>query len=137
MDELPHPSAFGAPSPPLSVLVIDDFEDAAESLVDVLTLYEFAARAVPCAEDALQEPLPDVVILELCLPGTNGWELVRQMREREADKRPLFIAVTTCGTERDRRKSQDAGIDLHLVKPVEPAVLVGVLKRFSRAAASG
>jgi CheY-like chemotaxis protein len=114
---------------PLSVLVVDDFEDAAWSLVDMLVLYGCAARAVCCADEALQETLPDVVILELGLPGLDGWELVRRMRSRPCDKQPLYIAVTTCGLERDRHKSKEAGIDLHLVKPVEPAVLVGALKR--------
>lgn len=122
-------------APALSVLIVDESRDAADSLAELLRLYDHRVRVVYAAADALAEDPPDVVVLEVGAPGLDGWELVRRMRSRPCEKRSLYIAVTTCGLERDRHKSKEAGIDLHLLKPVEPAVLVGVLKRFARAIA--
>ena len=62
----------------------------------------------------------------------NGWELVRWMKDRWTDKPPHYVAVTTCGTENDRRRSAEAGIEFHLVKPVEPGLLTKVLEQFAR-----
>ena len=68
------------------------------------------------------------------MPGMDGWELARRFHARTGPRgmRPLLIAATGCGSDADRRKSAEAGIDLHLLKPVEPAYLAGVLWRFSR-----
>jgi two-component system, OmpR family, response regulator len=116
----------------LSVLIVDDNRDAADSLAELLRLYGHGVRVAYCPEDALAEDPPDVLILEVRLPGVDGWELVRQMRERATAKQPFYIAATTRGSKADRRRSEEAGIDLHLVKPIDPAVLVGVLNRFAR-----
>src|SRR6476646_4244602 len=126
--------AFRPPSrESLSVLVVDAYRDAADSLTELLRLHGHGVQTAYHPAAALAADPPDVVILELRLPGTDGWELVRRMRGRPAEKQPLFVAVTTCGRDADRQKSGEAGIDLHLVKPVDPAVLVGVLRRFARA----
>lgn len=121
-----------SPSRNLSVLLVDDNRDVADSLAEVLTIFEYDVRVAYGAADALAAEPADAVLLELRLPGMSGWELVREMRERVAEKQPLYIAVTTCGRTEDRLRSEEAGIDLHLVKPVDPAVLVGVLRRFDR-----
>jgi DNA-binding response OmpR family regulator len=115
----------------LDVLIIDSFPEAADSLADLLRLHGHAVRVAYDAAGALTADAPDVVILELRLPGRGGWELVREMRSRPG-KPPLFVAATTCASQEARRRSDEAGVDLHLVKPVEPAVLVGVLRRFAR-----
>ncbi len=123
---------------PLSVLVVDDDPDTADSLTDLITLYGFGARSALSGGDALQlaaaDP-PDVVFLDLWMPGMDGWELARQLTN--VAKPPILVAITGCETEDDRRRSNLAGIDLHLVKPLEPAVLVGMLKRFARALTPG
>ena len=124
-----------SPSQNLSVLLVDDNRDAADSLAEVLTFFEYDVRIVYGAADALAAEPADVVILELRLPRMSGWDLVRRMRERGTEKQPLYIAVTTCGRTEDRFRSEEAGIDIHLVKPVDPGVLVGVLRRFVRALA--
>jgi DNA-binding response OmpR family regulator len=125
------PSAAGT----LSVLVVDDFRDGADSLTDLLRLFGHGVQTAYDPASALAADRPDVVVLELRLAGIDGWELVRRMRARDAGKRPLFIAVITCGTEGDRRRSAEAGSDLHLVKPVEPAVLTGEVRRLTRGSA--
>ncbi len=123
---------------PLSVLVIDDDRDTAESLTDLLTLHGFAARAVTTVADAERAAadLPDAVVLDIRLPGMNGWDLARRLAD--APKPPFLVAVSGCGcvTEADKLRFAGAGIQLHLVKPVDPAVLVGVLRRFARAVGS-
>jgi CheY-like chemotaxis protein len=123
----------------LSVLVVDDLADAAVSLAVLLKLCGFHAQAVYTGAAALraaEESPPDAVVLDLRMPGMDGWELARRLHARAAPrgrgKRPLLIAMTGCGSESARRKSAEAGIDLHLLKPVEPAYLAGVLWRFSR-----
>jgi CheY-like chemotaxis protein len=73
-----------------------------------------------------------VAILDLLMPGMNGWELARKLRDQAAGKRPFLIAMTGCATEENRRRSREAGIDLHLLKPTDPALVVGVLERFAR-----
>jgi hypothetical protein len=53
-------------------------------------------------------------------------------RERPVQRQPLYVAVTTCGREEDLQHSAETGIDLHLIKPVDPVVLIGVMRRFAR-----
>jgi DNA-binding response OmpR family regulator len=120
---------------PLSVLVVDDNEDTANSLATLLAMKGYSARPAASAAEALlaaaADP-PDVVILDLKMPGMDGWELAQRLRDQATEKQPLLVAVTGCDSERDRYQSADVGIDLHLAKPVEPGVIVGVLKRFAR-----
>ncbi|MCE9567365.1 MAG: response regulator [Planctomycetes bacterium] len=115
----------------LSVLLVDDYADGADTLAELLRLHGHCVRVAYSPEAALDALPADVVILELKLHGTDGWSLVRQMQHRAVEKLPLFVAVTTCGSPKDRQRSEEAGIDLHLIKPVEPAILVGLLRRFS------
>lgn len=119
----------------MTVLVVDDEADAADSLALVLELSGFAARVAADGAGALRaaraDP-PDAVVLDLLMPGMDGWELARRLRDEALGRRPLLIAVTGCGTEEARRRSAAAGIDLHLLKPTDPGLLVGVLERFAR-----
>jgi DNA-binding response OmpR family regulator len=120
---------------PLSVLVVDDHPDAADSLAEVLALHGHRPRVALGGADALamaeSEP-PDVVLTDLVMPGVDGFELARRLRERTGSP-PVLVALTGCGSARDRERVITAGFDLYLVKPVEPAALVGVLRNFTRA----
>jgi CheY-like chemotaxis protein len=62
----------------------------------------------------------------------SGWEVARWVTGQPAEKRPLLVAITGYGREEDRRRSEEAGMDLHLVKPVDPDELLGLLRRFYR-----
>ena len=73
---------------------------------------------------------PDVALVDIGLPGMDGYELVRHFRRPRPWKTPLLIAVTGYGRDVDRQRCLDAGFDLHLVKPVAPDDLKGVLEKF-------
>lgn len=115
----------------LSVLVVEDQEDCAQSTAEMLSMCGHATRVARCGPDALREALaepPDVVLLDIGLPGLNGWEVATQLRERAQGRQPLVVAITGRGTEADRLCSAHVGIDLHWVKPVEPAALIRLLE---------
>jgi|GEM_PF-5767966 len=122
---------------PLTVLVVDDSIDTADSLAELLRLHGHAVMVAYSGESALQSAaarVPDVVFLDILMPDLNGCQVAELIRNRCAacGKRPILVAITGCGTEEDRKRSARAGFDLHLVKPVDPAVLVGMLERFRR-----
>jgi DNA-binding response OmpR family regulator len=119
-------------TPPLSVLVVDDQDDTAQSTAQLLTLYGHDVRVAPHGTDALREVdarTPDVVLLDIGLPGMSGWEVAARVRARARGKQPVVVAVTGYGSEADRWRSADAGVDLHLVKPADPVALIGLLDR--------
>ncbi|HYC53962.1 MAG TPA: response regulator [Candidatus Binatia bacterium] len=103
------------------ILVVDDNVDAAESLAMLLRLRGQEVRMVHDGPAALQlcaDDKPDVVLLDIGLPGMDGYEVCRQMRRNGmADAR--IIAMTGYGQDRDRERSREAGFDDHTVKPVE------------------
>jgi DNA-binding response OmpR family regulator len=119
----------------LRVLVVEDDMDTSAS---VATLLRMDGHEVQVARDGRtavrmsQESSPDVALLDIRLPGMDGYEVARRLQERATKKKPLLIAITGCGREQDRRRSAEAGIDLHLVKPVDPEALQRLLRRFPR-----
>jgi len=119
----------------MRVLVVEDNVDAARSTAFLMERYGFETSVAldgPAALQSVQENPPDVVLLDLGLPGMDGYEVARQVREQSRGKNPFFIAVTGYGRPEDRQRSQEAGIDLHLLKPVDPERLHGLLDRFAR-----
>jgi PAS domain S-box-containing protein len=125
-----------APGPgagaPLRVLVVDDNPDAAESLHLMLDLMGHEVRTASDGEGALsraEELRPDIVFLDIGLPGLSGYEVCRQMRQQEWSRSARIVALTGWGQEDDRRRSREAGFDHHLVKPVDPDELAALLTR--------
>jgi CheY-like chemotaxis protein len=115
------------------VLVVEDNEDAAASLGMLLRLYGCEVELAfdgPSACRAVQASPPDVVLLDIGLPKMNGWVVAKQIREQSVGKRPLLVAITGYGMEADRLRSEEAGIDLHLLKPVDPEQLKNLLDQF-------
>jgi CheY-like chemotaxis protein len=82
------------------------------------------------ALQAVEDYDPDVLLLDIGLPGVDGCEVARRIKSRNVLKTPLLVAVTGYGEDADRKRSAEAGIDLHWVKPVEPELLQKLLKRF-------
>jgi two-component system CheB/CheR fusion protein len=120
------------PLPPLSILIVEDQQDVAESLDELLRLLGHNTRVASSGEDAIIQvgiSLPDVVLLDIGLPGMDGWEVARQIRNRAKKRQPIVVAVTGFGLEADKWRSADAGADMHLVKPVAPAVLTRLLEQ--------
>jgi DNA-binding response OmpR family regulator len=116
----------------LRVLIVEDDADCARNTAMLLGLFGHWATVAgdgASALDAARDIRPDVVLLDLGLPGMDGWEVAGRMGPA-GGKRPLVIAVTGFGMPDDHRRSSEAGIDLHLVKPVDPDCLLAILKRF-------
>jgi two-component system CheB/CheR fusion protein len=115
---------------PRRVLIVDDNEDAANSLAMILKLSGHETASVYTAMDALERAVsfrPDVVLLDIGLPGMNGYEVAQKMRELPGLADIRLVAVTGYGRSDDRLRARDAGFDDHLTKPVEFAVLDRVL----------
>ena len=113
-------------APPRRVLIVDDNEDAANSLAMILELGGHETASVYTAVDALQRAAafrPDVVLLDIGLPGMDGYEVAQKMRELPGLRDIRLVAVTGYGRSDDRRRARDAGFDDHLTKPVEYALL--------------
>lgn len=119
----------------LHILVVEDDSDTAELMASLLRLDGHRAEIAldgPSACRAARNKPPDVVLLDLALPGMDGWQVARRFQEPSSEKKPLLIALTGHGSEDDRRRSLESGIDLHLVKPLDPNFLRRVLARFYR-----
>ncbi|MFL5357380.1 CHASE domain-containing protein [Archangium sp.] len=104
------------------VLVVDDNVDAAELLGEVLELDGHQVTVVHDGQTALErlDTLePEVVFLDIGLPGLDGYEVARRMRQRLGGECPRLVAITGYGQSSDRQRSREAGFDAHLVKPVE------------------
>ncbi len=121
-------------SPELRVLVVDDNRDAGETLLDLLQLWGCQARWVGDGSAALETAAafqPDAVLLDIGLPGIDGYEVARRLRADPELGRALLVAVTGYGQPEYRQRSREAGIDHHLVKPVNVADLHSLLHRES------
>jgi signal transduction histidine kinase/ActR/RegA family two-component response regulator len=122
--------------PGLRVLVVDDNVDAAEMLAMLLELHGHeisVAHNGPTAIALAAARSPQVIFLDIGLPGLNGYEVARQIRAAASDPPPMLVALTGWGTDEDRRQSAAAGFDAHLVKPADlakiEAALVAVRRR--------
>ena len=124
----------------LRVLIAEDEADTAFSTAILLQLDGHAvevARTGPEVLAAVAASDPHVVLLDIGLPQIDGCEVAKRIKARHALKTPLLVAMTGYGSEADRHRSAEAGIDLHFVKPVDPELLRDLLKRFARVVAEG
>jgi CheY-like chemotaxis protein len=106
---------------PLRILVVDDNEDSAESMAMFLSMNGHEVRTAHDGLTAVAEEEsfhPAAVLLDIGLPGLNGYEAAQRIRAKRGD-RVVLVAVTGWGQEEDRRRSRQAGFDHHLTKPVE------------------
>ena len=112
------------------ILVVDDNHDSALSLAMMLSIMGHDTRTAHDGESAVQTAemfLPDVVLLDIGLPKLNGYEVAQRIREQSWGESMYLIAVTGWGQDEDRQRSSEVGLNLHMVKPVEPSALEKVL----------
>jgi CheY-like chemotaxis protein/anti-sigma regulatory factor (Ser/Thr protein kinase) len=113
------------------ILVVEDNPDAAATMRDFL---ELSGHEVELADSgkagvqAAREFHPEVVLCDIGLPGMSGFEVAAELRRDPATRSAKLIAVTGYGRDEDRRKSKEAGFDMHLTKPVDPAQLRDLLQ---------
>jgi two-component system CheB/CheR fusion protein len=114
------------------MLVVEDNPDAAESLLMLLALKGHRVTAVPdglAALAAARAERPDVLLVDIGLPGIDGYEVARRIREDPDSGDPLLVALTGYGRDEDRRRALAAGFDQLLVKPVDLGRLDAVIAR--------
>jgi PAS domain S-box-containing protein len=128
---VPRPAAAEPPhATPRRVLVVDDNVDAAQSLAVLLRHMGHDVRVAHEGETALGDArafLPDVVFLDIALPGMSGYDVARALRATSATPAARIVALTGYSQQDDVRRSHEAGFDAHLVKPVEADALARAL----------
>jgi PAS domain S-box-containing protein len=135
-----HAPPVAIPEPPLAqpqpqsrrVLVVDDNIDAAESLSLLLQAEGHETQLAHdglTAVEATARFAPHIVLLDIGLPGLNGYEAAMRMRlHAQGGARPTLVALTGWGQQQDRERAARAGFDLHITKPVDPAVIMALAR---------
>jgi CheY-like chemotaxis protein len=103
------------------VLVVDDNQDVADSLVEAITRYGYPAKAVYSGEDAVRETasfLPDMVLVDLNMPELDGCETIARMRQKRPAAEIIMVAVTGLTGDEHRQRAYEAGFDLFVSKPL-------------------
>lgn len=111
---------------------MDDSKDGADSLGMVLKMLGADVEVAydgPAAIEAMQARRPSVVLLDIGMPGMDGYEVAAHIRANPAFGDVRLVALTGWGSEEERRRSRQAGFDDHWVKPVDPARLRELLAR--------
>jgi len=121
----------------LRILVVEDDHDSAQTLRKLLELCGYTVSVAYTGREgmeAAQEMPPDVVLCDIGLPDTDGYELAAALRNNPATARARLIAVTAYGAEQDKQRSREVGFQLHLVKPVRPEKLLEELGQSAKTA---
>lgn len=112
------------------VLLVDDNRDASDSLAMMLELMGHEVRTADDGESGVAAAiafLPQLVLMDIGMPRMNGYEAARRIRVEMVENPPFLVALTGWGSDADRQRTQEAGFDRHLVKPVDPNVLERLL----------
>jgi len=122
----PNPTSL----PRRRILVVDDSRDSAESMALLLELEgheTFTAHDGPEAVARAAELAPDILLLDIGLPGLSGYEVCRQVRAQPRGAAMVIVALSGWGQAADKQKALNAGFDDHLTKPVEHEALTRTL----------
>jgi CheY-like chemotaxis protein len=122
------------------ILVVEDDHDSALSLKRLLELCGYTVSIAHSGREGLEaaeKTRPDVVLCDIGLPDTDGYQLATALTKNPATARVRLIAVTAYGSEQDKQRSRDAGFHLHLVKPVRPEKLLEELDKPAKSWANG
>jgi PAS domain S-box-containing protein len=117
------------------LLVVDDNKDAADSLAMLLRLQGHEVRVAhsgPAALEMTKTYVPHAVFLDIGMPGMDGYEVARRMRQQPSLENVVLAALTGWGQQEDRRRTAEAGFNHHLVKPPEQQAVAGVLSELKR-----
>jgi two-component system CheB/CheR fusion protein len=112
------------------VLIVEDNPDARESLAMLLEMEGHEVRSAQDGDTALEiveEFQPEVVVLDIGLPKMDGFEVIKRLRTRTGGMQPTVIAVTGYGQAEDRLRTEEAGFDRHLTKPVDPKEVMAIV----------
>ncbi len=123
------------PAHSLRVLVVDDNVDQADSVALLLRASGHEVRVAYSGPAALEVAVayrPDLVLMDIGLPGMDGYEVARHLRQQPGPKDAVLVAVTGYGRESDRQRSEEAGFDYHLVKPVSMPQLEAILASLAK-----
>jgi CheY-like chemotaxis protein/two-component sensor histidine kinase len=129
-DRAEPPGAYDEPAVSRRILLADDNADALESLATVLRLRGHEVYSAPNGAIALETAvrhMPEVALLDIGMPLLDGYEVARRIRSHAWGKAVTLVALTGWGQESDRRRSQEAGFDTHLVKPLDLEKLTALL----------
>ena len=113
-----------------TVLLADDNRDAANMLAELLRLDGHTVHTAYDGAQAVELALqlrPDVLVLDIGMPGLNGYEVARLVRAQGWKHRPLLIAATGWGQDRERQEALSSGFDLHLTKPFDSLTLTALI----------
>ncbi len=116
---------------PIRVLVVDDNVDSARGTAKILARSGYDVQVAYDGPSAVENAIlhqPSFVFLDIGLPGMNGYEVAVRLRQEPGLKEVMLVAVSGYGEEGDRRRSREAGFDQHLVKPVDPIVLLKLMR---------
>ncbi|MHC5543483.1 response regulator, partial [Singulisphaera rosea] len=117
-------------SPKSRILVVDDNLDTARGLARLMTLLGHEVRSAHDGLEALavvDEFTPDFILMDIGMPGMDGYEVVTALRRRPSCEDSVIVAISGYGQDEDRRRSRAAGFDYHLVKPVDHDALLAIL----------
>jgi CheY-like chemotaxis protein len=131
VDEVATELAAAKSTTTCRVLIVDDNADAADSLAMILDLLGHTTRSVTdpfAAVDAARTFTPDVIFLDIGMPGMSGYDVARALRSDLPAATAKLVALTGWGQPEDRRRSQEAGFDYHLVKPAALASIEAICK---------
>jgi signal transduction histidine kinase len=131
-------SHASSPAPRRRILIVDDNRDSTESLATLLQMLGHEVQTAYEGETGLRMAVqfsPDIILLDIGLPRLSGLEVARRIRQDLGLGDAFLIAMTGYGQEEDKRRSQEAGFNAHLVKPVDFSELQTLLERFAPAAA--
>jgi CheY-like chemotaxis protein len=134
MEPLEIPAEHPESDHPLRILVVEDDPESLQMMGALLGLWGYEPRLVPAgpaALEAVEEEMPDIVLLDLGLPGMDGFEVARRLRGRPGGNDVFIAAVTAYRGEEHQRQAREAGFDRYLMKPVDIDTLRQLLAQTS------
>ncbi len=127
-----EPPVTTTPKAQRKVLIVDDNQDAARLLSLIVKMLGNEVRVAGNGEEALKvaaEFVPEVILMDIGMPRMNGYEAARRIRQEPWGRSMMLVALTGWGQDEDKQKTREAGFDVHLVKPAEPAELQILLEK--------